>query len=96
MSIVLSRFRFVALLLLFLAGAWLTHSRGRVPSSRGFETSLAAQQPTPASSRIVAGEAAAHARCATCHKLPPPLTLPRSSWRDEIARMFLIVRMGPA
>jgi len=95
MSIVLSRFRFFALLLLFLAGAWLTHSRGRIPSSRGIETPLAAQQPTPASSQVVAGEAAAHAQCATCHKLPPPLTLPRSSWRDEIARMFLIQNNQP-
>lgn len=36
------------------------------------------------------GETAARTQCASCHKLPPPDVLPRSRWRDEIARMYLI------
>jgi len=52
-------------------------------------------QPAPANTQAVAGEAAARARCATCHKLPPADVLPRSNWRDEIARMFLIQSNQP-
>jgi hypothetical protein len=95
MSIVLSRFRFFALLRLPVAGVLLTHPCAPVPSSQGIATPLAAQQPTPANTQVVAGEAAAHARCATCHKFPSPVVLPRSRWRDEIARMFLILNNQP-
>jgi len=95
MSIVLCRFRLFALLVLFLAGVSLMHARGHIPSSRGIETPLAAEQPTLAHTQIVAGEAAAHAQCATCHKFAAPDVLPRSRWRDEIARMFLIQNNQP-
>jgi hypothetical protein len=30
------------------------------------------------------------AKCATCHPLPPPDILPKTSWRDELVRMMLI------
>ena len=56
---------------------------------------LVSGQPTPARAQAAAGEAAARATCATCHKLPPPDVLPRSTWRDEIARMFLIQQNQP-
>jgi hypothetical protein len=95
MSIVLSRFRLFGLLLLPLTGVLVTHPSARVRSSRGIETPLTAQQPTPANRQVVAGEAAAHAQCATCHKFAPPVVLPRSRWRDEIARMFLIQNNQP-
>ena len=36
------------------------------------------------------GEAAARVQCTACHTLPPADLRPRSRWRDEIARMFLI------
>ena len=95
MSIVLFRFGFFALLVLFFAGVSLMHPRGHFPASRGIETPLAAQQPTLAHTQIVAGEAAAHAQCATCHKFAAPDVLPRSRWRDEIARMYLIQNNQP-
>jgi VCBS repeat protein len=52
-------------------------------------------RPAPAGTQTVAGEAAARAQCATCHKLPPADVLPRNNWRDEIARMFLIQSNQP-
>ena len=55
---------------------------------------LAGRQPAPARAQV-GGEAAAKPNCATCHKLPPPDVLPRSTWRDEIARMFLIQQNQP-
>ena len=51
--------------------------------------------PPPADTQPVGGEAAARALCTTCHKLPPPDTLPKSAWRDELARMFLIQSNQP-
>jgi hypothetical protein len=75
--------------LLFGVAAWLTDPRWRI-RSQPLETSLAAQQPASAQARVVIGEAAAQVQCKTCHKFPPPAILPRSIWRDEIARMFLI------
>jgi len=53
----------------------------------------------PPSARTAGGRAAAapqadeaHARaaCGVCHTLPPPDILPRSAWRAEFVRMFLI------
>ncbi|MEN3338154.1 MAG: hypothetical protein V7647_1830 [Acidobacteriota bacterium] len=44
----------------------------------------------PSAAQVPTGEAAAHAQCTVCHKFPPPDVLPRSVWRDEIARMFAI------
>jgi FG-GAP-like repeat len=40
-------------------------------------------------------EAAARAICATCHALPPPEILPKSSWRDEFLRMKFIREQKP-
>ena len=94
MSIVLARFRFPTLLLVFVAGAWLTRSAGPLTSSPRVEESVGARQTTPANNQA-AGAAAAHAQCATCHKWPPPDILPRDRWRDEIARMFLIQNNQP-
>jgi hypothetical protein len=34
-------------------------------------------QPAQPNPQVVAGEGAAHAQCATCHKLPPPDVLQR-------------------
>lgn len=86
----LFRFRLSTLLLLSVTGAWLTHARWHIPPLQGIATPLAAQLPAPADRQVVAGDVAAHVQCTTCHKLPPPDILPRSNWRDEIARMFLI------
>ena len=94
MSIVLSRSRFPTLLIVFVAGAWLTRSAEPLTSSPPIETSLGGRQTTNANSEA-AGAAAAHAQCATCHKWPPPEILPRGRWRDEIARMFLIQNNQP-
>ena len=44
---------------------------------------------TPAQADI-ATEAEARALCSVCHLFPPPEILPKSAWRDEIARMHLI------
>jgi hypothetical protein len=93
--IVLFRFRLPTLLLLFVAAGWLTHPRGHILPKRAIETPLIAQEPTPPNTQVVAGEAASHVQCGTCHKWPPPDVLPRSSWRDEIARMFLIQNNQP-
>src|SRR6185295_16762046 len=38
----------------------------------------------------IATEAEARALCSVCHLFPPPDILPKSAWRDEIARMHLI------
>ena len=56
----------------------------------GHASRLTVQQTAPTEAELSAGEAAARARCATCHTVPPPDVLPRAVWRDEIARMFLI------
>ena len=41
------------------------------------------------------GEQLARQVCVTCHKLPPPQVLPRTGWRDQIARMWLILQNQP-
>jgi hypothetical protein len=41
------------------------------------------------------GEQAARQLCSTCHKLPPPQVLARAGWRDQVARMWLIVQNQP-
>jgi hypothetical protein len=41
------------------------------------------------------GEQLARQVCVTCHKLPPPQVLTRSGWRDQIARMWLILQNQP-
>jgi hypothetical protein len=61
-----------------------------VPAHAWAATLRQATQAAPSAPQLVQGEAAAHAQCATCHKFPPPDVLPRSVWRDEIARMFAI------
>ena len=50
---------------------------------------------TPASVMSFQQEASAKATCGTCHAVPPPDALPRSRWRDQIARMFLIQNNQP-
>jgi VCBS repeat protein len=52
--------------------------------------SRASQYPPGTDADLAAGEAAARTECGSCHALPPPDVLPRSAWRDEIARMFLL------
>jgi FG-GAP-like repeat len=94
MSIVLARLRFFTLLWLVAAGAGLTQVRGHVSSSP-WPFRLAVQPPAPAATQAADGEAAARVHCAKCHKFPPPDVLPRSNWRDEIARMFLIQNNQP-
>jgi FG-GAP-like repeat len=67
-----------------------------VPSP--IETPLAAGQPdapaqdAAAAGQPASGEAAAKVLCVTCHRLPPPNVLPKSVWRDEVARMYLIAQ----
>ena len=94
MSIVLARSRFPTLLIVFVAGAWLTRSAEPLTSSPRVEESVSARQTAPANNQA-AGATAAQAQCVTCHKWPPPDTLPRDRWRDEIARMFLIQNNQP-
>ena len=48
-----------------------------------------------AADTVRTGEAAAKVQCVPCHKLPPADVLPRASWRDEIAKMFLILNKQP-
>ncbi|MGH9310684.1 MAG: FG-GAP repeat domain-containing protein [Vicinamibacterales bacterium] len=72
-----------AIVLLVAAGTGLLTARPGTSTS-------AAQAPPRADADIAAGEAAARIECATCHQWPAPSVLPRSHWRDEIARMFLI------
>src|SRR4249919_3739114 len=60
------------------------------------EAPLSARQaPADRTAQVAEGEAAARVQCATCHKFPPPDVLPRSFWRDEVARMFLIKNLQP-
>jgi hypothetical protein len=59
-------------------------------ASGASHTPQAIQHPPNTDADLTAGEAAARTECGTCHALPPPDVLPRSTWRDEIARMFLI------
>ena len=40
---------------------------------------------------VRAGAALARRQCATCHPLAGPETLPRSSWKGTVEKMFLIV-----
>jgi hypothetical protein len=80
---------------LLVAGAWLTRTPGRISASPGIEAAVAVWQGTPPDTQIAAGKTAAAAQCAACHKVPPPDVLPRSIWRDEIARMFLIQSSQP-
>lgn len=68
-----------------MAGATLTNADQHIRSS-----GVAAQQAVPGATRNVTGEEAARVHCTPCHLLPPADVLPRSVWRDEIARMFLI------
>ncbi len=54
---------------------------------RAAQPQSGARTPAPAD---VATEAEARALCSVCHLFPPPEILPKSAWRDEIARMHLI------
>jgi hypothetical protein len=87
--------KFPALMLLLVASAWLTHSPAHIASAERIEPVLSAARQAPADTRLAAGEAAARVQCTTCHTLPHPDVLPRSTWRDEIARMFLIQNSQP-
>jgi hypothetical protein len=80
---------------LFVAVAWMTQTQGPVVASPRIEAPLPVRQATPSDTQIAAGKAAAAVHCAACHKLPPFDVLPRSIWRDEIARMFLIQTNQP-
>ena len=72
-----------------LLAGWL----GFVPA---LEAPLGARQTPPdRTAQIAEGEAAARVQCTTCHKFAPPDVLPRSFWRDEVARMFLIETSQP-
>ncbi len=75
------------ILLVAVAGAWLVHPRdlavGAVRVPRSTPQAAPAGQAMPV-------DAAARAQCATCHAFPPPDSLPKNAWRDEIARMYLI------
>jgi len=55
----------------------------------------ARQAPPDRTAQIAEGEAAARVQCTTCHKFAPADVLPRSFWRDEVARMFLIKNLQP-
>jgi cytochrome c5 len=48
----------------------------------------AAEPQAPADS--VASEEDVRAQCGVCHAVPPPDVLPRSAWRESVARMMLI------
>src|SRR5262245_8520014 len=48
------------------------------------------QSPVHRESSTEATEAEARTLCTACHLFPPPDILPRSAWRDEVARMALI------
>ena len=74
-------------LLIIISASSASHPSSGPP---GNASRLTVQQTAPTEAELSAGEAAARARCATCHTLPPPDVLPRPVWRDEIARMFLI------
>jgi len=75
-----------------IAAAALDGPPGLSPS---VETRVSAQQTPARADAADAGDAAARTQCVTCHKVPPPDVLPRSIWRDEVARMFLIKNNQP-
>ena len=54
------------------------------------------QPPPPGSAATTATEAEARELCGTaCHRYPPPDILPRSEWREEIAKMTLFRQGNP-
>ena len=56
----------------------------------GLESQSPAAAPARPASGTEATEAEARAACTICHLYPPPEILPRTAWRDELARMALI------
>ncbi len=79
-----------------LAGAAISAAPGPSGWLSRFGTVAAFQtRGTPSAETLKTGEATARVQCVTCHKLPPPDVLPRASWRDEIAKMFLILNKQP-
>lgn len=58
--------------------------------------SAGGQAPATASGAATATEADARTACGTaCHRYPPPDILPRSEWREEIAKMELFRQGNP-
>src|ERR671913_1097698 len=51
---------------------------------------LASAAEPQAAADSVASEDDVRAQCGVCHAVPPPDVLPRSSWRESVARMMLI------
>jgi hypothetical protein len=72
-----------------LATAALVLGLGADPGGR--RTAVLATAATPQSAAdAVASEDEVRAQCGTCHAVPPPDVLPRSAWRESVARMMLI------
>jgi hypothetical protein len=82
----------IVLILLTAAAVFAVSPRAL---SRSLPVLAGTQQATSAGADVAAGEAAARARCAACHKLPPTDVLPKTLWRDAIARMLLIQNQQP-
>jgi hypothetical protein len=70
-----------ALAIALLVATGVTFVVRAAPSQSGARMSAAAD---------IATEAEARTLCSVCHLFPPPDILPKSAWRDEIARMHLI------
>ena len=51
---------------------------------------LASPAAPQAAADSVASEDDVRAQCGVCHAVPPPDVLPRSAWRENVARMMLI------
>src|SRR5215208_6746017 len=58
-------------------------------------TVAASGQTAPRTAEGAATEAEARVVCGACHLFPSPEILPRSAWRDEVARMTLIRENQP-
>jgi hypothetical protein len=73
-------------LLPLLASGWVA-TRTHQASGAGEQQSSSAAAPS--------GEALAGVLCVACHALPSPSILPKRTWRDQIARMWLILNKLP-
>ena len=70
-----------------LVAALLVISQASVPEA----TARAAAADAASRKATQAGQALARKQCATCHVLPSPGTMPRSSWKGTVERMQQIV-----
>ena len=59
------------------------------PRAQGGAAPTATVQRQPPAADI-ASDDEVRAQCGGCHAVPPPDVLPRSAWRDNVARMMLI------